>query len=252
LKVEFGVAQSKRDQRVQVKLLDPQAKLPTRGSAKAAGHDLYANEERIIPTRGQEVVVIGIAITPPKGTYGRIAPRNGMAVKHQIAVNAGVIDSDYTGEIKVVLANMSDQDNCIQKGDRIAQLITEKIVESDCYEVQALGETKRGQRGFGSMGTSRAQICEISARAFGKFYRGSDTTTGILKYNKKEGRISLESVNISTELPIKCGKYQKKGKLEKIVPLEYHEYLDVFEEEEKTELPPHRPGVDLDIKLEEG
>jgi len=175
-----------------------------------------------------------------------------MAVKHQIAVNARVIDSDYTGEIKVVLANMSDQDYQIQKGDRIAQLITEKIVESDCYQVPKLGRTDRGQQGFGSTGTSRAQICEISARAFGKFYRQPDTTTGILRYNKKEGRISLESVNISTELAIKSGKYQKKRKLEEMVPQEYHGYLDVFEEEEKTKLPPHRPGVDLDIKLEEG
>jgi len=175
-----------------------------------------------------------------------------MAVKHQIAVNAGVIDSDYTGEIKVVLANMRDQDYQIQRGDRIAQLIMEKIVESDCYQVPRLGKTDRGQQGFGSTGTSKAQICEISARAFGKFYRQPDTTTGILKYNKKEGRISLESVNISTELAIKSGKYQKKRKLEEMVPQEYHGYLDVFEEEEKTRLPPHRPGVDLDIKLEEG
>jgi len=207
LKVEFGATQSKKDQRIQVKLLDPQAKLPTKGSAKAAGHDLYANEERIIPARGQNVVATGISITPPRGTYGRIAPRSGMAVKHHIAVNAGVIDSDYTGEIKVVLVNMGDQDYPIRKGDRIAQLITEKTVESNCYQVPKLGETKRGQKGFGSTGASKAQICEISTRAFGKFYQRPDTTTGILKYNKKEGRISLESVNISTELAIKSGKY---------------------------------------------
>jgi len=130
-----------------------------------------------------------------------------MAVKHQIAVNAGVIDSDYTGEIKVGLANISDQEYRVQKGDRIAQLIMEKIVESDCYQVPKLGETDRGQRGFGRTVTSKAQICEISARAFGKFYPQPDTTTGILKYNKKEGQISLESVNISTELPIKSSKY---------------------------------------------
>jgi len=130
-----------------------------------------------------------------------------MAVKHQIAVNAGVIDSDYTGKIKVVLVNMSDQDYRIQKGDRITQLIMEKIVESNCYQVPKLGETDRGQQGFGSTGTSKAQIREIRARAFGKFYRRPDTTTGFLKYNKKEGRISLESVNISTELAIKSGKY---------------------------------------------
>jgi len=114
-KVEFGTTQSKQDQRIQVRLLDPQAWLPTRGSAKAAGHDLYANEERTIPAYGQEVVATGISITPPEGIYGRIAPRSGIAVKHQIAVNAGVIDSDYTGEIKVILANMSNQEYPIQK-----------------------------------------------------------------------------------------------------------------------------------------
>jgi len=252
LKVEFGVAQSKKDQRVKVKKLDLQAKIPTRGLAQAAGHDLYANESKTIPARGEEVVRTGISITPPRGTYSRIAPRSGMAVEHQIAVNAGVIDSDYTGEIKVVLVNMGNQDYQVKNGDRIAQLITEKIVESDGYEVQTLTETHRGQQGFGSTGTSKAQIYEISGRAFGKFYGRPDTTTGILKYSKKEGRIRLESVNISTELAIKSGKYQKQRKLEEMVPQSYHKYLDVFEEEEKTELPPHRPGVDLNIKLEEG
>jgi len=181
LKFELGATQSKNDQRMQVRLLDPQAKLPTRGLAKAAGHDLYANEERVIPARGQDVVATGISIAPPKGTYGQIAPRSGIAVKHQIAVNAGVIDSDYTSEIKVVLVNMSDQDHCIQKGDRIAQIIMEKIVESDCYQVPNLGKTDKGQQAFGSTETSKAQICMISARAFGKFYRRPDTTTGILK-----------------------------------------------------------------------
>jgi len=110
-----------------------------------------------------------------------------MAVKHQIAVNAGVIDSDYTGEIKVVLANMGDKDYRILKGDQIAQLITEKIVKSNCYEVPTLERTERGQKGFGSTGTSKAQICQISPKAFRKFYRRPDTTTGILKYNKREG-----------------------------------------------------------------
>jgi len=170
LKVELGATQSKKDHRTQVRLLDPQAKLLTRGSAKSAGHDLYANEQRIIPPRGQDVVPTGIAITPPRGTYGQLAPRSGMAVKHQIAVNAGVIDSDYTSEVKLVLANMSDQDYRIQKGDRIAQLIMERIVESNCYQVPNLGKTDRGQQGFGSTETSKAQICEIRAQAFGKFY----------------------------------------------------------------------------------
>jgi len=161
-----------------------------------------------------------------------------MAVKHHNTVNASVIDSDYTGKIKVVLSNMRKQDYQIQKGDRIAELIAEKIVETDCYQVPKLGKTDRGQQGFGSTGTSKAQICEISAQAFGKFYQRPDTTTGILKYNKKEGRISLESVNISTELAIKRGKYQKERQLDEMVPQEYHGYLDIFEEEEKTKMPP--------------
>jgi len=133
-----------------------------------------------------------------------------MAVKNQIAVNAGVIASGYTGEIKIVLANMGNQDYQVKNGDRIGQLITEKIVESDCYAVRTLKNTNRGKQGFGTTGASKAQICDISARAFGKFYRRPDTTTGILKYSKKEGRISLESVNISTELAIKSGKYEKQ------------------------------------------
>jgi len=175
-----------------------------------------------------------------------------MAVKHQICVNAGVIDADYTGEIKVALINIGNQDYQVKSGDRIAQLMTEKIVESDGYEVRTLEETKRPQQGFGSTRTSNAQICEISAGAFGKCYRRPDTTTGILKYSQRGGQICLESVNISTELAIKSGKYHKQRKLEEMVPQEYHEYLDVFEEGEKTKLHPHRPGVDLEIKLEEG
>jgi len=85
-------------------------------------------------------------------------------------VTAGVIDSDYSGEIKVVVANMGNQDYQVKNGDQIAQLIMEKIVESQCYVVQTLKKTNRGQQGFGSTGTSKAHICEISARAFRKFY----------------------------------------------------------------------------------
>jgi len=89
------------------------------------------------------------------------------------------------------------------------------------------------------MGASKAWICKISAQAFGKFDRRSDTIIGILKYNNNVEPISLGLVNISTALAIKSGKYQRKRKLEEMVPQEYHGYLDVFEEEEKTKLPPH-------------
>jgi len=74
LNVAFSAKRSKKDQRIRVRLLDPQTMLLTRGSARVAGHDLYANEESIILTRGQEVVTTGMLLTPLRGTYGRIAP----------------------------------------------------------------------------------------------------------------------------------------------------------------------------------
>jgi len=117
LKVEFEAIQNKREPVTQVRTLDPQAKIPTRESARAAGNDMYLNEVGIILARGQQVGTTGISIIPPIGTYGRIVLRRVMVVKHQSSVNAGVSDSEYTGEIKVVLANMSGQDYQIKKGD---------------------------------------------------------------------------------------------------------------------------------------
>ena len=149
--------------------MDPMAKVPTKGSPRAADHDLYANEDKLIPRQGQEIVNTGLAITVPQGTYGRIAPRSGLAVKYRIAVNAGVIDADYTGEVTVVLLNLGEEEYQVKKGERIAQLITEKITESECQEVEALQETERKDKGFGSSDNKKASICEISAMAFSQF-----------------------------------------------------------------------------------
>jgi len=80
-----------------------------KGTARAAGHDLYAIEGTDVPARGQAIVGTGIAIGLPHNTYGRIASRSSLAVKHRLTTNAGVIDSDYRGEVKVVLANLGDQ-----------------------------------------------------------------------------------------------------------------------------------------------
>jgi len=97
------------------------------GSARAPGHDLYAIEGTDVPARGQAIVGTGIALGVPHNTYRRIAPRSSLAVKHQLTTNAGVIDSDYRGEVKVVLANLGDQPSRVEKGDPIARLIIEKI-----------------------------------------------------------------------------------------------------------------------------
>lgn len=97
-------------------------------------------------------VPTGISITVPIYCYARIAPRSGLTFKYGIQVGAGVIDSDYTGEIKVILFNHGENDFIIKTGDRIAQLIFEKIVTNELQEVEELVQTDRGSGGFGSTG----------------------------------------------------------------------------------------------------
>ena len=105
-----------------------------------------------MPNRGQVLVSTGLAFAIPTGNYGRIAPRSGLAVKNSINVGAGVIDSDYRGEVRVLLFNHGDVDFVISEGDRIAQLIIEKYTPTELVEVETLGETQRGEGGFGSTG----------------------------------------------------------------------------------------------------
>lgn len=88
----------------------PLAKLPVRGSAQAAGYDLFACEDAVIPKGGRTVVQTGIHVALPEGHYGRVAPRSGLAVKHGIDVGAGVVDSDYRGLLGVVLFNFGSED----------------------------------------------------------------------------------------------------------------------------------------------
>ena len=98
-----------------------------RSSSGSAGYDLSAAETAVIPAHGKCLVKTGLAIAMPPDCYGRVAPRSGLAVKKFIDVGAGVIDSDYRGEINVVLFNFSSEDFCINVGDGIAQLVFEKI-----------------------------------------------------------------------------------------------------------------------------
>jgi len=141
-------------QSVRVKKLSAEARVPMKGTAKVVGCDLYANEGTDVPARGQAIVGTGIAIGLPQNSYGRIAPRSSLAVKHRLTTNAGVIDSDYRGEVKVVLANLGDQPYKVENGDRIAQLIIEQIDNREIQEVTQLDDTERGDQGFGSSNTT--------------------------------------------------------------------------------------------------
>ncbi|GAX14363.1 dUTP pyrophosphatase [Fistulifera solaris] len=135
-----------------VKKLSEHAQLPQQGSAVAAGFDLFSAEDKMLPAGQRGLVKTDLSIACPEGTYGRIAPRSGLALKHGIDVGAGVIDADYRGPVGILLFNLSDKDFEIKRGDRIAQLILEQIVIPEIQEVEDLSETTRGAGGFGSTG----------------------------------------------------------------------------------------------------
>jgi len=133
--------------------LSTSAILPRRGTNGSAGYDLCANEEIFLPAGERRLISTGISMAIPEGYYGRIAPRSGLAWKHGLDVLAGVIDSDYRGEIKVVLQNLDPAISYkIQKGDRIAQLIFERYHTFQLTEVDDLTVSKRDEGGFGSTG----------------------------------------------------------------------------------------------------
>ena len=130
-----------------------QSKLPTRSTAGSAGYDLFSTEDKMIYAGGQAMIDVGINIKVPPGTYGRVAPRSGLAVKHGIDVLAGVIDEDYRGDVKVILINHGDNDYMVSTFDRVAQLIIEKIEMPEVKHVISFDEeTQRGIGGFGSTG----------------------------------------------------------------------------------------------------
>jgi len=139
---------------IQVKRLRPEASLPVRGSELAAGVDLSAAEAVIVPAGGKAIVKTGLAVAIPEGTYARLAPRSGLAAKKAIDVGAGVVDYDYRGEVGVILFNHGSEDFAVAQGDRIAQMILEKVDMCGCEEVEALSDTARGAGGFGSTGVS--------------------------------------------------------------------------------------------------
>ncbi|XBW34554.1 hypothetical protein QEN19_000116 [Hanseniaspora menglaensis] len=148
-----SLKKQKMSSQLKIQLRSAAAKVPTKGSVTAAGYDLYASQATTIKARGQGLVSTDVSFTVPVGTYGRIAPRSGLAVKNGISTGAGVVDRDYTGEVKVVLFNHSENDFEVKLGERVAQLILERIVEdAEIVVVESLEESARGAGGFGSTG----------------------------------------------------------------------------------------------------
>lgn len=141
---------------VKIKKLKENAIIPTKGSREAAGYDLYAccNDVVIIEPHKTEKIGTGLAILPPKGYFGAIVARSGLAAKHGLrpANCFGVCDEDYRGEYIVALHNDTDSPQVINTTDRIAQLVFLPYIDVDFHEINELENTKRGSGGFGSTG----------------------------------------------------------------------------------------------------
>ena len=128
--------------------------MPVRATDGAAGLDLYASESLGIPPGGRRLVSTGLRIEIPAGYVGLICPRSGLALRQGMTVlNApGVVDSDYRGEVGVILVNLSEDMRYVHHGDRIAQLVILPCVGARLTHAEHLSETARGGDGFGSTG----------------------------------------------------------------------------------------------------
>lgn len=138
---------------LKVKLLTPTAQSPVRGSPESAGLDIFLDQETLVVHAGKRILAsTGIAVAIPSGHYGRIAPRSGISVNNGVDIMAGVIDSDYRGEVKILMLNTDSRTHVFKRGQKIAQLILEKISILEPQVVESLDETIRGDAGFGSTG----------------------------------------------------------------------------------------------------
>ena len=142
---------------LKIQLLSDTAVLPSYGSAEAAGADLHADVAEVVTIRPHETAMIptGIAVAVPKGCFGAVYARSGLASKQGLrpANAVGVVDSDYTGEVMVALHNDSESLRSVEPGERIAQLVIQPYVSVEFDVVEALDETERGAGGFGSTGS---------------------------------------------------------------------------------------------------
>jgi dUTP pyrophosphatase len=143
---------SRTTEPLKFKRLDSRAVLPTRGSSHSAGLDLYNIEDLSLQPNTRALARTGLSVAIPPGFYGRVAPRSGLASRAGIDVLAGVIDSDYRGEVICVLYNSGANRVDLEQGSKMCQLIVESIITPDAEWAEDLEETVRGAGGFGSTG----------------------------------------------------------------------------------------------------
>jgi dUTP pyrophosphatase len=141
--------------RLPIKRLDPELPLPRYAHPGDAGLDLYASHDAVLEPFERALVGTGIAVAIPEGYAGFVQPRSGLAIKQGLSLvnTPGLIDSHYRGEIKVIAINLDATTPIhISRGDKIAQLVVQPVIQADLAEVSELDETMRGEGGFGSTG----------------------------------------------------------------------------------------------------
>ena len=142
--------------KVQIKKLDPSVKLPAYKTDGASGMDLMAfiKESITVKPKTSELIPTGLSVAFSKNYEIQIRPRSGLAAKNNISVlnTPGTIDSDYRGELKVIIFNHGDENFIIENGDRIAQMVLTPVLKIELQETKTLAETIRGKGGFGSTG----------------------------------------------------------------------------------------------------
>lgn len=132
--------------------------LPAYATAGAAGMDVVSAEDVTLPPMGRHAVATGFALAIPEGYEVQVRPRSGLALKHGISLpnTPGTIDSDYRGELKIIMINLGSEPFAIVRGDRVAQLVVAPVQPANFVEVAELDETERGTGGFGSTGVATA------------------------------------------------------------------------------------------------
>lgn len=139
---------------IDVRVVSSTGQLPCYSTQQSAGMDVRAAEGCTIPANGRSLVSTGLCVAIPEGYEIQVRPRSGLALKQGITVlnSPGTIDSDYRGEIGVILFNTTSEDVAVKKGDRVAQLVLQKVERVNWRSVATLDSTDRGAGGFGSTG----------------------------------------------------------------------------------------------------
>ncbi|MCH8987074.1 dUTP diphosphatase [Patescibacteria group bacterium] len=139
--------------KLQIQKLDKEAKLPSYAYKGDAGMDIYSIEEIDLAPGEKAAVRTGLRLAIPEGYAGFVWDKSGLAAKHHIKTMAGVVDSNYRGELQIVLTNLGKENYHIEKGSKIAQLIISSVASFEIEETEIADETERGEGGFGSSGT---------------------------------------------------------------------------------------------------